>query len=90
MKKISLIFLLFLLCAENYIRAQRTDQPWQLDIAAGLHSYYAPVEHLKWSRPELITTAAFINCLAQNNYSVQAYRLVMPGIITRATLYSFS
>lgn len=38
---------------------KRTDQPWQLDVAAGLHSFYAPVEHLQWKRPELITTAGW-------------------------------
>ena len=34
---------------------ERTDQPWQLDVAAGLHSFYAPVQHLQWKRPELMT-----------------------------------
>lgn len=28
---------------------------WQYTIATGLHSFYAPIENLKWDRPESVT-----------------------------------
>lgn len=72
---------------------KRTDQPWQLDVAAGLHSFYAPVEHLQWKRPELITTAGWGKPLgkkqafevtlqlgyARNNYQGDALFLQLLG-----------
>lgn len=72
---------------------KRTDQPWQLDVAAGLHSFYAPVEHLQWKRPELITTAGWGKPLgkkqifevtlqlgyARNNYQGDALFLQLIG-----------
>jgi hypothetical protein len=45
---------------------KRTDQPWQLDVAAGLHSFYAPVKDLKVARPELLTTAGLGKPLGPN------------------------
>lgn len=76
------------LCAQK-----RTDQPWQLDVAAGLHSFYAPVEHLQWRRPELVTTAGWGKPLgkkqtfevtlqvgyARNNYQGDALFLQLLG-----------
>jgi hypothetical protein len=50
---------------------QRTDQPWQLDIATGLHSFYAPVKDLKVARPELLTTVGWGKPLGrQQNFAV--------------------
>lgn len=87
---LTIIFLTLLLGASAQ---KRTDQPWQLDIAAGLHSFYAPVEHLQWSRPELITTAGWGKPLgkkqtfevtlqlgyARNNYQGDALFLQLLG-----------
>lgn len=87
---LTIIFLAFLLGAAAQ---KRTDQPWQLDVAAGLHSFYAPVEHLQWSRPELITTAGWGKPLgkkqtfevtlqlgyARNNYQGDALFLQLLG-----------
>lgn len=75
---------------------QRTDQPWQLDLGAGLHSFYAPVENLKWSRPELVTTASLNKLMsrkqlfsvglqlgyARNNYQGDALFVQLLGQIT--------
>lgn len=72
---------------------KRTDQPWQLDVAAGLHSFYAPVENLHWQRPELVTTAGWGKPLgkkqafevtlqlgyARNNYQGDALFLQLLG-----------
>lgn len=38
---------------------ERTDNPWQLDLAAGLQSFYAPINDVKWKRPELLTTVGW-------------------------------
>jgi hypothetical protein len=76
--------------------SQRTDQPWQVDISAGLHSFYAPVEYLKWKRPEFVTTAAINKLLnrkqlfsvglqvgyARNNYQGDALFVQLIGQIT--------
>lgn len=53
---LTIICLTFLL---GTVAQKRTDQPWQLDVAAGLHSFYAPVEHLQWKRPEFIAMAGW-------------------------------
>lgn len=72
---------------------ERTDQPWQLDVAAGLHSFYAPVKHLQWKRPELMTMVGWGKPLgakqsfevtlqlgyARNNYQGDALFLQLLG-----------
>lgn len=62
MKSIVFYFLLLLMIGIILIRpcsaqGKRTDQPWQLDLAAGVHTFYAPVEHLKWGRSDLTAMA---------------------------------
>ena len=95
MKKYGVIFFL-LLSAAMQSRAQRTDQPWQVDVAAGLHSFYAPVENLKFQRPERVATAAVHKLLhpkqlfsvglqvgfARNNYQGDALFFQLVGQIT--------
>ena len=80
----------------NTTIAQRTDQPWQVDVAAGLHAIYAPIKDLKWRRPELLTTVgvgkplgakqAFNVSLflgyARNNYHGDAVYLQLLGQYT--------
>ncbi|HEY1112721.1 MAG TPA: hypothetical protein VGE66_04145 [Chitinophagaceae bacterium] len=87
---LTIILLALTLVAEAQ---KRTDQPWQLDVAAGLHSFYAPVEHLQWRRPELVTTAGWGKPLgkkqafevtlqlgyARNNYQGDAVFLQLLG-----------
>lgn len=72
---------------------QRTDQPWQLDLAAGIHSFYAPVQDLEWRRPELMTITGWGKPLgkkqafevtlqlgyARNNYQGDAVFLQLLG-----------
>ena len=98
MKPYNPLFLLILLqfAAGTSIAQKRTDQPWQLDVAAGLHSFYAPVQDLKWRRPELVTTAGFGKPLgakqhfavtlqlgyARNNYHGDALFLQLLGQFT--------
>jgi hypothetical protein len=60
MKPLFTLFTILLLKSQLLTaNAQRTDQPWQLDVAAGMHSFYAPIKDLKWRRPELVTTAGW-------------------------------
>lgn len=77
-------------------QAQRSDEPWQLDLAAGLSSYYAPIKSLNWSRPELVTQVGYGKPLgsrqlfsvglqlgyARNNYQGDALYLQLVGQIT--------
>lgn len=72
---------------------ERTDNPWLLDITAGLHSFYAPVQELQWKRPELMTTLGWGKPLgnkqsfevtlqlgyARNNYQGDALFLQLLG-----------
>jgi hypothetical protein len=90
------IFLFLSFFIVRTANGQRTDQPWQLDVAAGLHSFYAPVEHLKWKRPEFVTTATLNKLLnrkqlfsvglqlgyARNNYQGDALFVQLIGQIT--------
>lgn len=93
MKHFYLLTILLLAACLFGAGQERTDQPWQLDVAAGLHSFYAPVEHLEWRRPELITTAGWGKPLgkkqtfevtlqlgyARNNYQGDALFLQLLG-----------
>ena len=95
MKQIFIFLYLSFFIARS-ANGQRTDQPWQLDVSAGLHSFYAPVEHLKWKRPEFVTTAAVNKLLnrkqlfsvglqvgyARNNYQGDALFVQLIGQIT--------
>ena len=72
---------------------QRTDQPWQFEMSAGIHSFYAPVAGLELKRPELITMAGLGKPLgkkqlfeislqlgyARNNYQGDAVFLQLLG-----------
>lgn len=95
MKQILILFLMSCF-AGGIAKGQRTDQPWQVDLSAGLHSFYAPVEHLKWKRPELVTTASLNKLLgpkqlfsvglqvgyARNNYQGDALFVQLMGQLT--------
>jgi len=94
------ILLAFLFSSMLPIQAQeknrRTDQPWQLDVAAGLHSFYAPIKDLKVQRPELLTSVGWGKPLgpkqtfavtlqlgyARNNYQGDAMYLQLLGQYT--------
>ncbi|RYZ00144.1 MAG: hypothetical protein EOO11_02580 [Chitinophagaceae bacterium] len=52
------IALAALLLSAGTAQAQRTDNPWQLDVAAGLYSFYLPASGLHGERPELVAQAA--------------------------------
>lgn len=91
-KYLTLVILLSLVSAASFAQ-QRTDQPWQLDVAAGLHSFYAPLPDAKWQRPELMATAGWGKPLgpkqkfevtlqlgyARNNYQGDAVFLQLLG-----------
>lgn len=94
MKQFQQILSFFALILSFSARAQeRSDQPWQLDIAAGMHSFYAPVKELQWERPELMTTVGWGKPLgrkqafevtlqlgyARNNYQGDALFLQLLG-----------
>lgn len=53
---ITLIIVALVIPAVGY-NQERTDNPWQIDLSAGLQSFYAPVQDLRWKRPELVTMA---------------------------------
>lgn len=87
---LAILFLAFQVPGEAQ---QRTDQPWQFEMAAGIHSFYAPVEGLEPKRPELITMAGWGKPLgkkqvfeislqlgyARNNYQGDAVFLQLLG-----------
>lgn len=96
-----LVMITFLLLATTLVaNAQdknlRTDQPWQLDVAAGIHSFYAPIKDLKPERPELLTSVGWGKPLghkqqfavtlqlgyARNNYHGDAMYLQLLGQYT--------
>jgi hypothetical protein len=93
MKHYLTLIIILLACCFKGNTQKRTDQPWQLDVAAGLHSFYAPVEHLQWKRPELVTMAGWGKPLgkkqtfevtlqlgyARNNYQGDALFLQLLG-----------
>lgn len=90
-----LIFLFLCSLLTIDAKSQRTDQPWQLDVNAGIHSFYAPIEHLKMKRPEFVATAAVNKLLnrkqlfsvglqvgyARNNYQGDALFVQLMGQI---------
>lgn len=52
-----IIMLVLLLFSFRPLSAKAVDGSgkWQYTIATGLHSFYAPIENLKWDRPESVT-----------------------------------
>src|SRR6478609_1395923 len=95
---VTLIFLLLVanLKSNGQDKNGRTDQPWQLDVAAGLHTFYAPIKDLKPERPELLTSVGWGKPLghkqlfavtlhlgyAHNNYQGDAMYLQLLGQFT--------
>lgn len=92
----TILLLTTALMAKAQDKNGRTDQPWQLDVAAGLHSFYAPVKDLKPERPELLTSVGWGKPLghkqlfavtlhlgyARNNYQGDAMYLQLLGQYT--------
>jgi len=93
---LSLALIVFSLTVQAQEKNPRTDQPWQLDVAAGLHSFYAPIKNLHPERPELLTTVGLGKPLgpkqsfavtlqlgyARNNYQGDALYLQLLGQYT--------
>ena len=62
-----LLFLSFTVIGQN-INAKGT---WQLELASGIHSFYAPVQDLTFSRPELTMYGGLHRLLgAKHNYGL--------------------
>lgn len=92
----NLILFLIICLAGTTVRAQRTDNPWQVDIAGGIQSFYAPVRHAEFSRPELLMQAGLGKPLGprqqflvtlqftygRNNYQGDAVGLQLTGAWT--------
>lgn len=54
-RKLFLLALLIFLYRPLAVKAADGTGKWQYTISTGLHSFYAPIENLKWDRPESVT-----------------------------------
>jgi len=57
-EKVLLIFLLLVLLLQLTIKVKASDNSWQYTISSGIHSFYAPIEHLKWDNSGFAVSAA--------------------------------
>lgn len=59
--------LLFIISIVIPVSAENDErrQPWQLVVSTGIHSYYAPVENLKWSRSDFAASMGLNKLLGQ-------------------------
>lgn len=65
-KEKSVVFaLLFLLFMQLGVKANINKDLWQFTLASGIHSYYAPVENLKWDNPAFVVSGGINLLLGQ-------------------------
>jgi len=67
-KVVMLILLTFLLFAVSKAEENTTDSKWQFVLSSGVHSFYAPVENLKWDNPGWVISAGVNRMLGQIQY----------------------
>jgi len=61
---ILLILLLFLFQQLN-AKVNNNESAWQYSFSAGTHSFYAPVENLKWDNPGFVISGGINQLLGQ-------------------------
>lgn len=60
-----LLVLLLLLFQQLNAKVNDSESPWQYSISSGVHSFYAPVENLKWKNPGFITVTGINRLLGE-------------------------
>lgn len=60
-----LLILLLLLFQQLSAKMNDSESRWQYTISSGVHTFYAPVENLKWKNPGFITVAGINRLLGE-------------------------
>lgn len=60
-----LLVLLLFLFQQLSAKVNDSESRWQYTISSGVHSFYAPVENLKWKNPGFITVAGINRLLGE-------------------------
>ena len=56
-EKIMMIFVILILLLQITLKVKAEKNDWQYTISGGVHSFYAPVENLKWDNPAIAISA---------------------------------
>jgi len=67
-KVLMLVLLTFLVVAVSKAEENTTESKWQFVLSSGVHSFYAPVENLKWDNPGWVISAGANRMLGQKQY----------------------
>lgn len=67
-KAVMLILLTFLLFAVSKAEENTTESKWQFALSSGVHSFYAPVENLKWDNPGWVISAGANRMMGQKQF----------------------
>lgn len=71
MKSFLFISILLVFSITGVCQNKTTNSKWQLELASGIHSFYAPVQDLKISRPELTMYGGLHRLMgAKQNYGL--------------------
>lgn len=64
-------FILLFMTIQATARNNSSSQPWQFVLSTGIHSYYAPVENLKWGQPDFVASLGMNKLLGQKqNFAI--------------------
>ena len=67
-EKVLLLFLLVVLLLQLTVKVKAADDPWQYTISSGIHSFYAPVEDLKWNNSGFAISAGVNRLFGQKQF----------------------
>jgi len=67
-KVVMLILLIFLVFAVSKAEENTIESKWQYVFSSGVHSFYAPVENLKWDNPGWVISAGGNRMMGQKQY----------------------
>lgn len=66
MKRTTFLMVMIIMAFRGASQNIPLDSTWQINVAAGIHSIYAPVENLKWEGSKLATSAGIDKLLGNN------------------------
>lgn len=67
-EKILLIIFLLILLIQMAVKVNAAKNHWEYTISSGMHSFYAPIEQLKWDNSGFVTSAGINRLLGQKQF----------------------
>lgn len=66
--KLLLLILVLLHVLPSNAKTDSQDSRWQYSLSTGIHSFFAPIENLKWNNPSVTSSVGINRMMGQNQF----------------------